>query len=343
MALGRTRGRSGTSNYWPGFVDAMATLVLVIIFLLSVFMLAQFYLTQEITGRDTILQRLNRQIAELTELLSLERGDSDELETRIATLQSQLSLAESERDGLAAQLTGNDDALGSAQDQVAAIEAELESERQLTEQALSRVEILVQQISALRRQIASLQAALDASEASEADAQAQISDLGRRLNVALAARVQELESYRSDFFGRLREILSERSDIRVVGDRFVFQSEVLFPVGGEDINPAGEAELERVAAAILEISEQIPTEIDWVLRIDGHTDARPIGPGSRFESNWELSAARAISVAEFLAEQGVPRRRLLAAGFGEYRPLVDGDTDEAYDRNRRIELKLTER
>ncbi len=342
MALGRGRRRTA-DNYWPGFVDAMATLVLVIIFLLSVFMLAQFYLTQEITGRDTVLQRLNRQIAELTELLSLERDGSEDLESRLALLQTSLDATSAERDVLAADLAGQGGTLDEERDRAAAIIAELESEQSLTEQALSRVELLNQQISALRRQIASLQDALDASEAKEEDAQAQISDLGRRLNTALAARVQELERYRSDFFGRLREILSQRADIRVVGDRFVFQSEVLFPPGGEDIDSSGQAELDRIADAILEVSDQIPEEIDWVLRVEGHTDARPVSAASRFESNWELSAARAISVSEYLADRGVPPSRLLAAGFGEFRPLADGTSDADYARNRRIEFKLTER
>lgn len=342
MALARSRSRLG-SNYWPGFVDAMATLVLVIIFLLSVFMLAQFYLTQEITGRDTVLQRLNRQIAELTELLSLERDGSEDLEARLATLQSTLDATSTERDSLAAELAGQGGSLSDERDRTAALLAELEGEQSLTEQALARVELLNQQISALRRQIASLQQALDASEAEEAEAQAQISDLGRRLNTALAARVQELESYRSDFFGRLREILSQRSDVRVVGDRFVFQSEVLFPVGSEDINPAGQSELDRIADAVLEIAGQIPEEIDWVLRVEGHTDVRPVSAASRFESNWELSAARAISVCQYLADRGVPERRLLAAGFGEFRPLDDGNDEAAFARNRRIEFKLTER
>ena len=342
MALARSRGRAG-ANYWPGFVDAMATLVLVIIFLLSVFMLAQFYLTQEITGRDTVLQRLNRQIEELTELLSLERDGAEDLESRLALLQTSLDATSSERDALSATLAGQGGTLDEERERAAAILAELESEQSMTEQALARVELLNQQISALRRQIASLQNALDASEAKEVEAQAQISDLGRRLNTALAARVQELERYRSDFFGRLREILSERSDIRVVGDRFVFQSEVLFPAGSEDIDPAGEAELDRIADAIIEVSEQIPEEIDWVLRVEGHTDERALSAASRFRSNWELSAARAISVSQYLADRGVPERRLLAAGFGEFRPLVEGDTEEAYARNRRIEFKLTER
>ena len=215
--------------------------------------------------------------------------------------------------------------------------------RWVSQRALAQVELLNQQISALRRQIAAANAALDAAEAKESESQAKIASLGRRLNAALVQRVQELSRYRSDFFGRLREILSQRSDIRVVGDRFVFQSEVLFSSGSEEINPDGKGELDKLADAIQELSLQIPDEINWVLRVDGHTDARPLSGTGRIRNNWELSAARAISVVRYLIERGVDPKRLVAAGFGEYQPLEEGDSPEALARNRRIELKLTER
>jgi chemotaxis protein MotB len=161
--------------------------------------------------------------------------------------------------------------------------------------------------------------------------------------VALAQRVQELSRYRSDFFGRLREILAGRSDIEVVGDRFVLPAEVLFPSGSDEINASFQAELDKLASAILELEQQIPPEIQWVMRIDGHTDVRPINPGSRFRSNWELSAARAIAVVRYLIGKGIDPQHLVAAGFGEHQPLDPGDGEEALSRNRRIELKLTER
>ncbi|MGX1308462.1 chemotaxis protein MotB [Amorphus suaedae] len=340
MPLSASRRRQPRPDYWPGFVDAMATLLLVIIFLLSVFMLAQFFLSQEISGKDNALTRLNAQIAELTNLLALERANSGGLEDQLAVLQASIQDVESERDSLQgriAALRAENEGPGTS-----ALQTQLADERQLSQQALARVELLNQQLSALRRQIAALEAALEASEGRDQESQTRIADLGRRLNVALAQRVQELSRYRSDFFGRLRQLLSDRSNIKIVGDRFVFQSEVLFPSASDQLNPGGEAELNTLATQLIELGNEIPDDIDWVLRVDGHTDARPV-TGGRFASNWELSAARAISVVKYLISRGVPPDRLVAAGFGEYQPLVEGDTPEAYDQNRRIELKLTER
>ncbi|GGB32637.1 hypothetical protein GCM10011316_00930 [Roseibium aquae] len=339
----RARRRTPTTDYWPGFVDAMATLLLVIIFLLSIFMLAQFFLSQQLSGRDSVLNRLNAQISELTELLALERAGARELEDTISGLQASLSDVESERDNLLGLLDSRAGEADAAGGRAARLESLLDEEKQVSQRALAQVELLNQQIAALRRQIAAANAALEASEAKEAESQAKIASLGRRLNAALVQRVQELSRYRSDFFGRLREILSQRSDIRVVGDRFVFQSEVLFDSGSDQINPAGQDELDKLAAAINELSVQIPDEISWVLRVDGHTDARPLSGTGRFRNNWDLSAARAISVVRYLIDQGVAPDRLVAAGFGEFQPLEEGDSPEVLARNRRIELKLTER
>jgi len=341
MARARARRSSGP-DYWPGFVDAMATLLLVIIFLLSMFMLAQFFLTQEISGRDTVLRSLNSRINELSESLALEKADKRNLEESLALLRSNLTSEERERNRLAGLLEGSKRAAMLSGTTAGKLRGELDAEKRLSQKAMSQVELLNQQIAALRRQIASLENALEASESRDRESQTKIADLGKRLNIALAQRVQELSRYRSDFFGRLREILSQRSDIRVVGDRFVFQSEVLFPSGSEEINVAGQEEMKKLAQAILELEQEIPDEINWVLRVDGHTDARPLSGTGRYRNNWELSAARAISVVRFLIDQGVKPKRLVAAGFGEFQPLVDDDTEEAYGKNRRIELKLTE-
>ena len=338
----RSRSRGVTRiDYWPGFVDAMATLLLVFIFLLSVFILAQFFLGQEVTSKDTVMTRLNAQIAELTDLLSLERSDARDLEEQLASLQASLSASEGERDRLQGLLTSSGDAEGAAADRIASLEGALESEEQLSQRALAQVELLNQQISALRRQLAALEEALDAAEGRNRESQVQIADLGRRLNLALAQRVQELSRYRSDFFGRLREILADRPDVEVVGDRFVLPAAVLFPTGSDDFGTTARDELEKLAGAIRQLQAEIPAEINWVIRVDGHTDVRPVT--GRFRSNWELSAARAIAVVRFLIDQGISPERLVAAGFGEFQPLDEGDTDEAYARNRRIELKLTER
>jgi chemotaxis protein MotB len=340
MAGARARRRQ-EANYWPGFVDALSSLLLVIIFMLSLFMLTQFFLGQEIQGRDTALARLNSQIAELTDLLQLERANSDDLNAQLATLTATLAGAQSENESLANQLAGIGTGLGDRDAAIAALESDLLEAEALSDEAAAQVALLNQQLAALRTQIGALEAALEASESRDAESRTQIADLGRRLNLALAQRVQDLSRYRSDFFGRLREILEGRADVTVVGDRFVFQSEVLFDPGQADVNEAALPQLDSLAAAILQLETEIPTDINWVLRIDGHTDSRPIS-NARFPSNWELSAARAISVAQYLVSQGVSPNRLVAAGFGEFTPLDPAETDEAYRRNRRIEFKLTE-
>jgi chemotaxis protein MotB len=343
MALARGRRSQRNVDYWPGFVDALSTLLLAIMFLLSVFVLAQFLLSQEISGRDQALIRLNAQINELTQLLALEQSSNQDMEDALSSLQASLADAESERSRLQQLLDAGSGAGAEAEAQIGSLTGELDEERQVSQRALSQVELLNQQIAALRSQIGALESALDVSEARDQESNAKIADLGRRLNVALAQRVQELNRYRSDFFGRLREILSDRENIRIVGDRFVFQSEVLFATGADVINPAGEEEMAKLADAILDLQREIPPEINWVLRVDGHTDNVPLSGTGRFRDNWELSSARAISVVKFLVDQGVPAERLVAAGFGEFQPLDEANTPQARDRNRRIELKLTER
>jgi chemotaxis protein MotB len=339
MAIARARRDAGM-NYWPGFVDALSTLVLGIIFLLSVFVVVQFYLTQEVTGRDTALSRLNAQIAQLTELLSLERTGKISIEEQLASLRASLAAAEGERDRYRGLYEGVGSGDSDARKQAADLSIKLDTEKRLVARTLAQVEVLNQQIAALRRQLAALEAALEATEAKDKEAQARIADLGQRLNLALAQRVQELQSYRSDFFGRLRAILGNRPDIRIVGDRFVFQSELFFDVGQSVLRPEGRAELDKIASALNEISAKIPGEIPWVLRVDGHTDIRPIAGG---RTNWDLSAARAIAVVQYLISRGVSPQRLVAAGFGEFQPIDTDRTEEAYARNRRIELRLTDR
>ena len=342
MALARSRRDSGM-NYWPGFVDALSTLVLSIIFLLTVFMVAQFFLSQQITGKDTALARLSAQISRLSELLSLERTGKTSLEAEIAQLRASLSAVEGERDRMRGAAEGAQSSKDAGKAEAGRLTSQLDLEKAATARAVAQIEILNQQISALRRQIAALESALDVSEKKEKDAQLHIADLGQRLNVALAQRVQELSRYRSDFFGKLRDILGNRPDIRIVGDRFVFQSEVFFDSGQAVLRPEGRAELDKLATALLDLEKQIPSEINWVLRVDGHTDTRPLTGASQFKTNWDLSAARAISVVQYLISKGVPPQRLVAAGFGEFQPIDPGTTEEAHSRNRRIELKLTER
>ncbi|MDJ0942493.1 MAG: peptidoglycan -binding protein [Kiloniellales bacterium] len=413
------RGRQRSVNIWPGFVDALSTLLLVVIFVLMVFMIAQYFLSTALSGRDAALERLQRQVAELGELLALERAESfrlqsdfnevsEELNTSLTAreslssqlsglteerdrLKDQLSLLTRERDDLSARLdeavSSSSQVSGQLEDayktieadkekieaqlaelailkslrddlraQLAASQGELDSaaeekerlagrlseQESLTEEAQVAAELLNRQILALRQQLSQLSEALDLSEAKNKEQEVQIADLGRRLNVALATKVQELARYRSEFFGRLRQVLGERPDIQVVGDRFVFQSEILFGSGSAALGSGGRVQMARLANTLNEIAREIPDEIDWVLRVDGHTDRRPIST-AEFPSNWELSTARAISVVRFLIGEGVPARRLAATGFGEFQPIDSGSDEVAFRRNRRIELKFTQR
>ncbi|MFY9693664.1 MAG: peptidoglycan -binding protein [Xanthobacteraceae bacterium] len=377
MALARTRRGESGMNYWPGFVDALSTLILSIIFLLSVFVVVQFYLQQEVQGQSAALQRLNAQITGLAEQLSMAKSDKADLEGQLAGLQASLAGTQSDRDKFQALYRGaaadaaaaqgkvkelSDELTGTqsdrdkyqalyqgaaadataAQSKASALSGQLSGERDISANALAQVETLNTQLAALRQQLAALNTALGASEQKDAQSQQKITDLGQRLNVALAKDVQELSSYRSDFFGKLRTILGNRPDIRVVGDRFVLQSEVFFDTSRADLKPEGRAELDKVAGAIVELEGQIPPDIAWVLRVDGHTDVRPIS-GGQFKSNWDLSAARALAVVQYLIDKGVQPDRLVGAAFGQYDPIDTGATEDAYRRNRRIEFKLTER
>jgi chemotaxis protein MotB len=294
-------------DVWPGYVDALTTLLLTITFLLTVYVLAQFFLSAVLSGREKALERLSAKVVALSEQLAGERKTKQELETRLGSL----SVA---RDASEQRATAKE----------------------------HEVDALSVQIEELRAQLGQISAALGASESKNREDLVTIADLGERLQVALAEKVAEMARYRSEFFGRLKEVLGERRDVRVVGDRFVFQSEVLFPSGSADLSPAGRTTLTAFARTLLEIANEIPPDMSWVLRVDGHTDRVPIASG-RFPSNWELSTARALSVVKFLIAQQVPAKRLAATGFGEFQPLDDGTDAASNARNRRIEMRLTDR
>ena len=343
MARGRSRRGSGEyAEFWPGYVDVLSTLLLVVTFLMSVFMIAQFHVAQESSGKDNVLRRLTRQISELTNLLSLEKDKGQKSGDELSALQAALATLKSENEKIVAAGTGYDEKVKGAEARIASLSSDVAKEKDISAEALSKVEQLNQQLLQLNRQLAALKEALDASEVKNKDSQVVIKDMGARLNAALAQQVQELRRYRSDFFGRLRTALADRKDIRVVGDRFVFQSEVLFPSGQAAMSSEGLAAIDQLAKAITDLEQTIPKEVDWALQVDGHTDIRPIG-SSQFPSNWELSTARAVSVVKYLISMGVPARRLVAAGYGEFAPLEDGATEDVMRRNRRIELKLTNR
>lgn len=336
------RRRQEDAPYWPGFVDAMAQLLLVITFLLSIFMTAQFLLARQLSGQDSALGQLKSQIAELTQLLALEKSAKAVAEANLLALGDDLTAEKLKNSGLLANLASQNESGSTANQTITGLKTDLDKEKNLTSEALSQVEILNQQIAAMRRQLAQLNGLLTDAETRNKSSEAQIADLGKRLNSALAQRVQELSRYRSEFFGRLRQILSQRSDILVVGDRFVFQSEVLFAKGDAELSSPGQAEMVKLADAIKQLEAEIPTDIAWVLRVDGHTDVDPI-QSVKFQSNWELSSARAIAVVKYLISQGVAPKHLVAAGFGEFQPLDPGSSEDAKAENRRIELKLTER
>jgi chemotaxis protein MotB len=338
----RGRGRRHTLDIWPGFVDALSTLLLVFIFLSSVFVLAQFFLGQALTGRDEALAKLNKQVAELGDLLSLEQQANADLRASAAQLTASLRDAQDQRDRFSDQVSQLQSTLAEARQQAQASDDEKGRLSSQLSDSQTQVALLNQQIAALRQQLGDIKVALDASDQKDKQQEAVIKDLGRRLNVALAAKVQELANYRSEFFGRLRQVLGNRPDIQIVGDRFVFQSELLFPSASDQLEDQGKEQLDKLADTLLQISKEIPSDIPWILRVDGHTDIRPINT-PQFPSNWELSTARAVSVVRYLAARGVPTDRLAATGFGPYQPIATGNTPEDFARNRRIEFKLTER
>ena len=341
MSLARARRGRFTANYWPGFVDMLSTLLLVVTFLMALFMLSNFVVTQATSGKDTMLSRLNRQLSELTELLALERSKKESAQDELSALQATLGEKDKENQRLTGLLGEAGGKTQGAEERAAAFGTQLDTQKKITNDALAKVEMLNQQLAALRLQLTSLQEALDASEAKNKESQAKIADLGQRLNLALAKKVQELARYRSDFFGKLKEALGDRPDFQVVGDRFVFPSDVLFDSGSAELRPEALAQLDKLANALKEVETKIPPDIAWVMRVDGHTDIHPIAT-PEFPSNWELSSARAISVVRYLMQNGISPDHLVAAGFGEFQPIDPGTSDEAFRKNRRIELKLTE-
>ncbi len=444
MPIVRRSARRSSIDIWPGFVDALAQLLMVIIFILLVFTAGQFYLSAALSGRDQALQKLQQQVDELASLLSVERRAGDELRLGAAQLGAELKSTQAERDQLttrvkelaakadeatarADQATGKlhdaDTVISAGKDQIALqlrqieslrrdvealktaradleakvaalarqngpdtqalrdrtkeLEAQLASaaektslaqkaiddrdirlrdlggradqseqalaaEKETSRNAMAQVDQLNAQIAALRDQLTRIAAALDLSQSKVTAQQGQIVDLGNKLNIALVNKVEELARYRSEFFGRLRGILGDRPGIRIVGDRFVFQSEVLFAPGSAELTEEAKQALDPVITTLKEIAAKIPPDINWVLLVDGHTDHRPIDT-PEFPSNWELSTARALSVVRYAISRGIPGDRLAAAGFADMQPIDPGITPDAYRRNRRIELKLTER
>lgn len=357
------RRRRRAFDIWPGFVDALTSLIMVMMFVLLIFAIGQFVLSDTLAGKNKALDLLNSQVAELARTLSLSEEQKTALDARVAELSASLGATQSERNLLGSELDSANVKLASLSADIAALDAlktQLEAEvarlstqldsthqdlvkqTELGNAATAQVELLNRQMAAIREQLGKLEAALGIANKDIDAKDAKIADLGKQLNIALANRVGELERYRSEFFGKLREALGNRTDVQVVGDRFILPTDILFASGSADLDPSAQARLESLATTVREVSAEIPSSIDWVLRIDGHTDKVPIHT-DRFPSNWELSTARAVAIVKYLVVQGIPAHRLSANGFGQFQPIDSANTPAAYAQNRRIELQLTNR
>lgn len=348
MIGSRRRSRSNI-NVWPGYVDALSALLMLVIFMLLVYVVSQLYLSQTLSDRNSELARLNQRLSEISQLLGLEQSKTEELEQQMLTVQSNFSDSQAENEDLQNRL---DAARNQLMQQTADAEAraerlanmnqELDDKEELSISQQNMILRLSNQIASLQNQLRQITAALKLQQEMTADKEGELEKVSQRLNTLLAERVNQLEQYQSEFFSRLRDILAANENIRVVGDRFLLPSELLFASGSARLGEEGKRELDKLAGVLLEVVETIPADLDWILRIDGHTDLIPINT-PQFPSNWELSTARAVAVVRYLAGQGVPQNRMVAAGFGEFFPVAEGTTPEALQKNRRIEVKLTDR
>ncbi|MDE8345689.1 MAG: peptidoglycan -binding protein [Acidocella sp.] len=375
--MSRKRGGSNGLDAWPGYVDALSTLLMVTIFVLLVFVLAEAFLSSALTGSDNTISLLRNQLAQLSQSLAMETTKDTSLTQELAALNSQMAAAQAANAGLTQQLSsanatitglqtqaqGLQSQLSDAQASAAAasgrmaalqaqmasdaadetnagLQIQLSAQRKLNKQQSDQMALLNQQIAAMRLQLATLNAALDAAQAADKKDNVQIADLGKQLNEALARKVEELQQYQSAFFHAMRDALANEPNIKIVGDRFVFESDVLFPVDQATLTPAGTAEIGQVAVAVKNIAAKIPTNVNWILSVDGYADAQPI-TGGPFTSNFDLSAARALTVLHLLVQDGVPESRIAATALGANNPIAAGNTPSAYAQNRRIEFRLT--
>jgi chemotaxis protein MotB len=377
----RRRGGDNGLEAWPGYVDALSTLLMVTIFVLLVFVLAEAFLSSALTGSNNTIDMLKQQIAALTQSLSMETSKDATISQELATLNAQLAQAQAANTSLTQALNGDRQTIATLQDtaktaqgqladaqaqaaaaagRISALEAQmvavagtpdtqaqladtqskLQDAEKLSAQDEAQILLLNQQMAAMRAQLAALQQALDAAQAADAKDNVQIVDLGKQLNEALARKVEELQQYQSVFFRTLSESLKGQKNIKVVGDRFVFESDVLFPVDGATITPQGQAEIAEVADALKAIAGKIPPNVNWVLSVDGYADAQPI-KGGPYKSNFDLSSARALAVLDLLIADGVPETRLVTSGMGANNPIATGNQPADYAQNRRIEFRLT--
>ena len=340
--IGSRRRTRSTVNVWPGYVDALSALLMLIIFMLLVYVVSQLYLSQTLSDRNSELARLNQRLSEISELLGLERSKTEALEQEMASVQdtysASLARLENTRERLMQQ-TANAQAQS---ERLQSLDQALDEKDELSASQQNMILRLSNQIASLRAQLAQIAEALKLQKERTAEKAGELENVSRRLNVLLAERVNQLEQYQSEFFARLRDILAANENIRIVGDRFLLPSELLFASGSAQLGEDGKRELDKLAKVLLNVADKIPDDVDWILRIDGHTDIIPINT-PQFPSNWELSTARAVAVVRYLAGQGVPENRMVAAGFGEFFPVAEGTSPEALQKNRRIEIKLTDR
>ncbi|WP_417512651.1 peptidoglycan -binding protein [Marinobacter sp.] len=348
MIGSRRRSRS-TTNVWPGYVDALSALLMLVIFMLLIYVVSQLFLSQTLSDRNSELARLNQRLSEISQLLGLEQSKTEALEQQMLTVQSNFSDSLARNEDLQDRLDASRNQLmqqtadaEARAERLANMNQELDDKDELSASQQNMILRLSNQIASLQNQLRQITAALKLQKEMTADKEGELENVSRRLNTLLAERINQLEQYQSEFFSRLRNILAANENIRIVGDRFLLPSELLFASGSAQLGEAGKRELDKLAGVLLDVVKTIPDDLDWILRIDGHTDLIPINT-PQFPSNWELSTARAVAVVRYLANQSVPQNRMVAAGFGEFFPVADGTTAGALQKNRRIEIKLTDR
>ncbi|MDB9771732.1 peptidoglycan -binding protein [Alphaproteobacteria bacterium] len=376
MALNKIRRRH-VDYTWPGFVDALSSLLMVIIFVLMIFVLSQFFLSQKMNGQDEALVKLKTNLIELSELLSIERNVTIELtssltifENKINIIQSKLEQEKIKNDNNKEKLQENEKTIRLSKFKISEleeilnkkIEEVLNSKNTILslennlQKRKTEVEIKTDTLKAnkeeinkltaasiqLRNKLSQIQTLLTAYKAKDKKDNVKTLNIGKDLNSALARRVEELQKFKSEFFGRVKELIKDRPEIRIVGDRFVFQSEVLFSIGSVEIGPKGQLEMINLASTLVEIEKSLPTDIDWILQIEGHTDNLPVKEGQTYKDNWELSTKRALSVLRFLIKQGINPNRLSASGYGSFQPIDINNNANARKKNRRIEMTITQ-
>ena len=362
---------------WPGFVDALSSLLMVIIFVLMIFVISQFFISQKMSGQDEALIKLKKNLTELSELLSLERGTTSELTSQLSVLEEKIIVIKEEllkekeiTKQYQEEIRGTKNIIALNESEINELKIALEEKIKNTTQLRNEVSDLDKQVNKknleiqskdkilkankeevnqlisttlkLKNKLTQLQTLLSAYKAKDKKENVKTLNLGKDVNSALARRVEELEKFKSDFFGRVKELIKGRKEIRVVGDRFVFQSEVLFSLGSEELGVEGQLEMQKLAATLMEIEKSLPTDIDWILQIEGHTDSLPVKKGQTYRDNWELSTKRALSVLRFLIKQGIDPNRLSASGYGSFQPIDKKNTKSARMKNRRIEMKITQ-